>query len=59
MREMFDHEAAVKPLLDAVPGTVAICTCGLCGNRIHGPAAFGERGLFIHPEACPPPKPPK
>lgn len=56
---LFDHEAAVKPLLDAYPHTQAIATCGLCGQRIHGPAGLYGNGFLKHPDECPPVPPPK
>lgn len=52
--ELFDSEAALKPLLDAVPGSKFCTTCGRCGQRIIGLAALDERAFFVHPGECPP-----
>lgn len=54
-----DPRAMVQPLLDAQPGSSAVCCCYRCAGRIDGLAALDERGFFVHPDACPPPTAPE
>jgi len=55
---LFDAGAALRPLLDACPGSSFVSSCGLCGQRIDGPAELFNGGSIRHPGECPPPKPP-
>ncbi|HVM38314.1 MAG TPA: hypothetical protein VM265_08010 [Sphingomicrobium sp.] len=50
---LFDHRAAVQPLLDAVPGSSAVSCCGRCGRNIEGLAELTDEGFVVHPDACP------
>lgn len=56
---LFDAIAVLQPLLAASPGSSAITTCGICGQRIDGPSDLYNGGSIRHPNECPPVKPPE
>lgn len=49
---LFDSAAALKPLLDACPGSAFVTTCRRCGERVDGPSVLDDRGFFVHPSPC-------
>lgn len=52
--QIVDPAAMVRPLLDAQPGSHAVCTCYRCEGRIEGLARLDDHGFFVHPDQCPP-----